>query len=47
MLFNSNPHEKIQMLTKVLSTLELALDERVAMIDFQRSFLESPQLERH
>jgi bifunctional oligoribonuclease and PAP phosphatase NrnA len=39
MLFNSNPHEKIQMLTKVLSTLELALDERVAMIDFKRSFL--------
>jgi phosphoesterase RecJ-like protein len=39
MLFNSNPHEKIQMLTKVLSTLELTLDERVAMIDFQRSFL--------
>jgi phosphoesterase RecJ-like protein len=40
MLFNSNPYEKIQMLTKVLSTLELTLDERVAMIDFQRSFLE-------
>ena len=39
MLFNSNPHEKIQMLTRVLSTLEMALDERVAMIDFQRSFL--------
>jgi bifunctional oligoribonuclease and PAP phosphatase NrnA len=39
MLFNSNPLEKIQMLTKVLSTLELALDERVAMIDFKRSFL--------
>ena len=40
MLFNSNPHEKIRMLTRVLSTLELALDERVAMIDFQRSFLD-------
>ncbi|MEI6614698.1 MAG: bifunctional oligoribonuclease/PAP phosphatase NrnA [Chrysiogenales bacterium] len=40
MLFNSNPHEKIRMLTRVLSTLELALDERVAMIDFQRSFME-------
>jgi len=40
LLFNSNPLEKIRMLTKVLSTLELALDERVAMIDFQRSFLD-------
>jgi phosphoesterase RecJ-like protein len=40
MLFNSNPLEKIQMLNKVLSTLELSLDQRVAMIDFQRAFLE-------
>jgi len=40
MLFNSNPYEKIRMLTQVLSTLELTLDERVAMIDFQRSFLD-------
>ncbi len=40
LLFNSNSHEKILMLTRVLSTLELALDQRVAMIDFQRSFLE-------
>jgi phosphoesterase RecJ-like protein len=40
LLFNSNPHEKIQMLTRVLSTLELALDGRVAMIDFKRSFLD-------
>ena len=40
LLFNSNPHEKIRMLTRVLSTLELAADERVAMIDFQRSFLD-------
>ena len=39
LLFNSNSHEKIQMLSRVLSTLELALDRRVAMIDFQRSFL--------
>ena len=39
LLFNSNSHEKIQMLTRVLSTLELAADRRVAMIDFQRSFL--------
>lgn len=40
LLFNANPLEKIQMLSKVLSTLELALGQRVAMIDFQRSFLE-------
>jgi bifunctional oligoribonuclease and PAP phosphatase NrnA len=40
LLFNSNPHEKIQMLSRVLSTLELDLDERVAMIDFKRSFLD-------
>ncbi|MBN2400534.1 MAG: bifunctional oligoribonuclease/PAP phosphatase NrnA [Candidatus Aminicenantes bacterium] len=40
LLFNSNPHEKITMLTRVLSTLELAQDQRVAMIDFQRSFLD-------
>jgi phosphoesterase RecJ-like protein len=40
LLFNSNPQEKIRMLTKVLSTLETALDGRVAMIHFRRDFLE-------
>jgi bifunctional oligoribonuclease and PAP phosphatase NrnA len=39
LLFNSNPQEKIRMLTRVLSTLEMALGDRVAMIDFQRDFL--------
>ena len=39
LLFNSNPPEKIRMLTRVLSTLEMALDGRVAMIHFQRDFL--------
>ncbi|HEX7503086.1 MAG TPA: bifunctional oligoribonuclease/PAP phosphatase NrnA [Acidobacteriota bacterium] len=39
LLFNSNPQEKIRMLTRVLSTLETALDERVAMIHFRRDFL--------
>lgn len=39
LLFNSNPQEKIRMLTRVLSTLEMALDERVALIHFQRDFL--------
>jgi phosphoesterase RecJ-like protein len=44
LLFNSNPYEKIRMLTRVLSTLELTMDERVAMIDFQRSFLDQLNL---
>lgn len=44
LLFNSNPPEKIRMMTKVLSTLTLALDNRVAMIDFKRSFLQTLQL---
>lgn len=39
LLFNSNPLEKIQMMTRVLSTLEMAMDDRVAMIEFRRSFL--------
>jgi phosphoesterase RecJ-like protein len=39
LLFNSNPREKILMLTRVLSTLEMALDGRVALIHFQRDFL--------
>jgi len=40
LLFNSNPREKILMLTRVLSTLETALDGRVAIIHFRRDFLE-------
>jgi phosphoesterase RecJ-like protein len=44
LLFNSNPQEKIRMLTRVLSTLETALDERVAMIDFRRDFLKGLDL---
>jgi phosphoesterase RecJ-like protein len=40
LLFNSNPREKILMLTRVLSTLEMSLEGRVAMIDFRRDFLE-------
>ena len=44
LLFNSNPQEKIRMLTRVLSTLEMALDERVAMIHFQRDFLKKLSL---
>jgi bifunctional oligoribonuclease and PAP phosphatase NrnA len=45
LLFNSNPLEKIRMMTRVLSTLEMALDARVAMIEFHRSFL--PALNLH
>jgi phosphoesterase RecJ-like protein len=44
LLFNSNSHEKIRMLTRVLSTLELAEGDRVAMIDFQRTFLDQLSL---
>jgi phosphoesterase RecJ-like protein len=40
LLFNSNHLEKVQMIQKVLSTLELHLDNRVAMIVFKRKFLE-------
>ncbi len=38
-LFNSNPPEKIKMLTMVLSTMDLALNNRLLFIDFKRSFL--------
>ncbi len=44
LLFNSNPPEKIRMLTRVLSTLDLALDGRVAMIEFHRDFLTGMKL---
>jgi bifunctional oligoribonuclease and PAP phosphatase NrnA len=44
LLFNSNPPEKIRMLTKVLSTLEIGLDGRVAMIHFRRDFLDRLRL---
>ena len=40
LLFNSNHLEKVQMIQKVLSTLELHLDNRVAMIVFKRQFLD-------
>jgi bifunctional oligoribonuclease and PAP phosphatase NrnA len=39
LLFNSNSHEKIVMLGKVLSTLELVLNNQVVLIEFRRSFL--------
>jgi phosphoesterase RecJ-like protein len=39
LLFNSNPQEKIRMLTQVLSTLETGLEGRVAMIHFRREFM--------
>lgn len=44
LLFNSNPPEKIRMLTRVLSTLETALDGRVAIIHFRREFLDRLEL---
>ena len=39
LLFNSNHPEKVQMIQKVLSTLELLENKRVALIIFRRSFL--------
>lgn len=39
LLFNTNPLEKIVMMTKVLSTLEMAMENKVAIIVFKRSFL--------
>jgi len=44
LLFNSNPVEKILMMTKVLSTLELAEGNRVALIEFRREFLANMNL---
>lgn len=39
LLFNSNHLEKVQMIQKVLSTLELQVNNKVAMIAFKRNFL--------
>jgi len=39
LLFYSNYLEKVQMIQKVLSTLDLRLNNRVAIIDFKRDFL--------
>jgi bifunctional oligoribonuclease and PAP phosphatase NrnA len=39
LLFNSNHLEKVQMIQKVLSTLELRIDNKVAMIAFRQNFL--------
>jgi len=44
LLFNSNYYEKIQMTQKVLSTLELRLDNQVAIVEFQRKFLNTINL---
>lgn len=39
LLFYSNHLEKVQMIQKVLSTLELQLNKRTAIIDFKREYL--------
>lgn len=44
LLFNSNHAEKVQMIQKVLATLELFLNQRVCMIRFERSFLKTLDL---
>lgn len=40
LLFYSNHYEKVKMLQKVLSTLELLMDNHVALIFFKREFLD-------
>lgn len=40
LLFYSNHYEKVKMLQRVLSTLELHMENQVAMIFFKREFLE-------
>ncbi|MCP4214545.1 MAG: bifunctional oligoribonuclease/PAP phosphatase NrnA [bacterium] len=44
LLFYSNHVEKVRMIRKVLSTLKLHLDNRVAIIDFKRKFLDNLSL---
>lgn len=44
LLFYSNHYEKVQMIQKVLSTLELHLNKRVVIIDFKREFLNTLSL---
>jgi len=44
LLFNSNPLEKIRMMTQVLATLELHLKNRVATMVFKREFLKKLKL---
>jgi phosphoesterase RecJ-like protein len=39
LLFNSNYYEKVQMIQRVLSTLELELNNTVAIINFKRDYL--------
>lgn len=39
LLFNSNHIEKVRMIPKVLSTLELKLNDRVSIIEFRKDFL--------
>lgn len=44
LLFNSNLYEKVLMIPKVLSTLELRLNKRVSIIEFRREFLDELNL---
>ncbi len=44
LLFNSNPYEKIEMISKVLSTLEMKLNNQVSIITFKREFLKNMDL---
>jgi len=44
LLFNSNPYEKVKMISKVLSTLEMHLNNQVSIITFKRDYLKDIDL---
>ena len=44
LLFNSNQYEKMKMIPKILSTLELKLNNRVSIIEFRQHFLKNLNL---
>ena len=41
LLFDSNPYEKVRMIQRVLSTLELTMGGKVCIIRFERDFLDN------
>ncbi|MEN8152499.1 MAG: bifunctional oligoribonuclease/PAP phosphatase NrnA [Acidobacteriota bacterium] len=45
LIFNSNPVEKIQLLQKILSTLDLEENGKIAVINFRKDFLSKSALE--
>lgn len=45
LIFNSNPVEKIKLLQKILSTLDVSEDGKIAVINFRKDFLNSSSLD--